>query len=212
MKYVILSFVFFLVVENQTKAQFEWGLLLGASSVSIKPKTFVINNDQKLDSFSLAFKDANYGFHFGGFVRLSYRKVFIQPEFLFNSNNTTFTFKDFTKLQTSDSIRNERYQRMDIPLMVGAKFGIFRLNAGPVAHFILNNRSDLVNIEGYDDKFKSATYGYQLGLGFDFGLVTFDLRHEGNFSKYGDHVTFFGKHFASDKAETRLIGTFGLKF
>ena len=52
----------------------------------------------------------------------------------------------------------------------------------------------------------------QLGLGFDFGLLTFDLRHEGNFTKYGDHINFFNRKFNFDKAENRLIGTIGLLF
>ncbi|MEP7195422.1 MAG: hypothetical protein ABI851_02815 [Saprospiraceae bacterium] len=212
MKYLLSFLSIFFLLDNQAKAQFEWGFLLGASSVDIKPQTFVVKNDNQLDSFSFAFKEANYGVHFGGFVRFNVSNFFVQPEFLFNTNKTTFKIRNFGQFQTSDSIQNERYQRLDIPLMLGVKFGIFRLNAGPVTHIFLNNRSDLVNVSGYQDKFNNATFGYQLGLGFDFGLLTFDLRHEGNFSKFGEHINFFDHNFAFDKAETRLIGTVGLKF
>lgn len=212
MKYIISLAAFLLMLDNQLKAQFEWGLLLGGSSINIKPSSFIVKNSNQLDSFTLSLKDANYGFHFGGFARISIQKFFIQPELVFNSNKTTFKLKEFGQFQTSDSILNERYQRLDIPLMLGVKFSIFRLNAGPVTHIFLNNKSDLTNIQGYEDKFNSATFGYQLGLGFDFGLITFDLRHEGNFNKFGDHINFFNHHFAFDKSETRLIGTFGLKF
>lgn len=200
------------MLDNQAKAQFEWGFLIGGSSVDIKPQTFLVKNDAQLDSFSLAFHDANYGFHIGGFTRFNFGNFFIQPEIVFNSNKTTFKFKEFGMLQTTDSLRNERYQRVNIPLMLGVKFGIFRLNAGPVMHVFLNNKSELTDIKGYDDKFNSATFGYQLGLGFDFGILTFDLRHEGNFTKFGEHINFFDHNFAFSKAETRLIGSVGLKF
>ncbi len=212
MKHIISLIVIGLSFITPSFSQFEWGFLVGGSSVDIEPKSFIVKNDNQLDSFKLSFKDANYGFHIGGFVRFTHKKVFVQPEFIFNTNKTSFRLKEFGMLQTSDSLRDERYQRLDIPVMVGGKFGIFRVNAGPVAHIFLSNKSDLINVSGYSDKFKSATYGYQLGLGFDFGLLTFDLRHEGNFTKYGDHINFFNKNFSFDKAENRLIGTLGLLF
>lgn len=209
--FIIISSLF-LLTGFRVYSQFEWGILLGGSSVDIKPNSFVITNDNQLDSFTLSFREANYGFHIGGFVRYSVGKFFMQPELVFNTNKTSFKLKEFGMFQTSDSLRDERYQRLDIPVMLGAKFGIFRLNAGPVAHIFLSNRSDLVNVKGYSDRFKSATYGYQLGLGFDFGLLTFDLRHEGNFSKFGEHINFFNRNFSFDKSESRLIGTIGFKF
>ncbi|MEO6189229.1 MAG: hypothetical protein ABIO44_01585 [Saprospiraceae bacterium] len=210
---ILISFLFvFLLIDNQAKAQFEWGFLVGGSSVNIKPQTFVVTSDSKLDSFSLAFKEANYGVHFGGFVRFNLGHFIIQPELLFNSNKTSFKWKEFGQFQTSDSILYERYQRLDIPLIMGFKFGIFRINGGPVSHIFINNKSDLVKIKSYSDKFNASTFGYQVGLGFDFGLLTFDLRHEGNFNKFGDHINFFGRNYAFANAETRLIGTVGLKF
>lgn len=212
MKQIIALIIIALSYVTPSYSQFEWGFLMGGSSVDIEPKSFIIKNDNQLDSFQLAFKDAGYGFHIGGLIRYTYKRVYIQPELIFNSNKTTFRLKEFGMLQTSDSLRDERYQRLDIPVMIGGKFGIFRVNAGPVAHIFLNNKSDLVNVSGYADKFRSATYGYQIGLGFDFGLLTFDLRHEGNFTKYGDHINFFNRKFNFDKAENRLIGTIGLLF
>ncbi|MCC6816626.1 MAG: hypothetical protein IT267_09460 [Saprospiraceae bacterium] len=212
MKYIYLAIFVWVSSFSSLNAQFEWGIIIGGSSVDIEPKSFIIKNDNQLDSFNLSFKEANYGFHIGGFVRLSMNKFYLQPELVFNSNKTTFKLKQFGQFQTSDSLLDERYQKLDIPLMLGVKFGIFRINAGPVAHIFLNNKSDLFNVSGYSDKFKSATYGYQLGLGFDFGLLTFDLRHEGNFTKFGDHIYFFNHKVNFDKAENRLLGTVGLKF
>ncbi|NOT36234.1 MAG: hypothetical protein HOP11_02520 [Saprospiraceae bacterium] len=212
MKLYSLILGIFLLCSTIGHSQFEWGVLLGGSSVDIKPNSFLIKNDNQLDSFTLSFQEANYGFHIGGFIRYSIGKFFIQPELVFNTNKTTFKLREFGMFQTSDSLRDERYQKLDIPFIMGGKFGIFRINAGPVAHIFLNNKSDLVNVSGYKEKFQSATYGYQIGLGFDFGLLTFDLRHEGNFSKYGEHINFFNQNLAFDKSESRLLGTIGFKF
>ena len=74
-------------------AQLSGGLLLGISSVSIKPKTFIYKDELGKDAVSFGFKKANYGYHFGGFLRYQAKSFFIQPEVVFNSNTTTFTYK-----------------------------------------------------------------------------------------------------------------------
>lgn len=60
-------------------------------------------------------------------------------------------------------------------------------------HIALNNNSELKGLDGFKSNYKGATYGYQAGIGFDFSKLSFDVRHEGNFSKYGDHITFLMK-------------------
>lgn len=193
-------------------AQLSGGLLLGISSVSIKPKTFIYKDELGKDAVSFGFKKANYGYHFGGFLRYQAKSFFIQPEVVFNSNTTTFTYKVLQAPFNSDSLLTERYQRLDIPVLLGIKVGILRIGAGPVAHIFINNKSELRNIKGYDDKFKSATFGYQIGIGFDIQRISFDLRHEGNFTHFGDHIIIDNHTFDFDKGESRLMATLGFKF
>ena len=172
MKKLAFALLVFFLVENQSNAQFNFGLIGGISSVDIKPS-----------------------------------------EVVFNSNRTTFKYKKFKSAQFYDTLfLKERYQNLDIPLMLGLKLGILRFNAGPVAHIFINNKSELTDLNGYESKFQTATFGYQMGIGFDLSKIMFDLRYEGNFTNFGEHINFNGTKYAFDKGPTRLIATLGIKF
>ncbi len=211
MKSILLSFCLILCVVS-AQSQIQFLLSGGLHSVDVGAKDFLITNKNTPDSFELAFENASYGYHFGGGIRFHIGNLYLQPELMFNSNKANFKFKDFSTPALADSIRKEKYQYLDLPVIVGFKLGLIRLYAGPVAHFFLKNVSELTDIDGYEDKFKAATFGYQIGLGFDIAFLGIDLRHEGNFSNYGDHVYFFGQRLNFDNSASRLIGTLSLKF
>lgn len=184
----------------------------GLHTVDVTSDDFNFFNKDNTDSFNLKFENASYGLHFGGGIRITLGNFYIQPELLFNSNKAHFKFTDFNATSAYDSIRSEKYQYLDFPLILGVKLGVLRICLGPVAHIFLNNNSELLDISGYEDKFKTATFGYQAGIGFDIKFISIDLRHEGNFSKYNDHIVFFGNKLNFDNKASRLIGTLSIRF
>ncbi|MCC6754443.1 MAG: PorT family protein [Saprospiraceae bacterium] len=184
----------------------------GLHSVDVQAEDFLIIDKDKRDSFGLSLEKASYGYHFGAGVRLRFGAFFFQPELIFNSNKAEYKFNDFSVPSLVDSIKTERYQYLDLPLLFGVKAGLVRLYAGPVGHFFLANTSELFDIDGYDDKFRAATFGYQAGLGFDISFIGIDIRHEGNFSAFGEHVRFFGERIHFDHRASRLLGTISIKF
>ncbi|MDQ3142044.1 MAG: PorT family protein [Bacteroidota bacterium] len=194
-------------------SQFKFNIIPGGGihTLAISTQKFSIKEANGRDSIVLAYRDADYGFHFGGAFRFQWLNFLIQPEIVFNSNKTNYTIHDSRNLFI-DSLRSEKFQYLDIPLMIGLKLGIIRLNGGPVAHILINSNSELTNLDGFETKFKTATYGYQLGLGFDLSIFTIDIRHEGNFTKYGEHIFLFGENLKFSKSPTRLIATLGFKF
>ncbi len=196
------------IVSGQIKLVVSGGL----HTVDVTSEDFNFFDKTNTDSFNLKFENASYGFHFGGGIRISLGNFYLQPELLFNSNKANFKFTDFNTSSTYDSIRTEKYQYLDIPIILGVKLGLLRLNLGPVAHIFLNNTSELLDINGYAEKFKTATFGYQAGIGFDFKFISLDIRHEGNFSKYSDHILFFGSKLNFDNKASRLIGTLSFRF
>ncbi|MBK9107922.1 MAG: outer membrane beta-barrel protein [Saprospiraceae bacterium] len=207
-------FLSFIVLFFGFNAKSQLNLLVygGLHSVDVKASDFIITNQSTLDSFQFALEKASYGYHFGIGLQLKFNHFYIQPELQFNSNKANFKVKDFSVPNTLDSIKSEKYQYIDLPVIIGFKAGLIRLYAGPVAHFFIHNSSELFDVGGYDDKFETATFGYQAGLGFDIGFIGIDIKHEGNFSKYGEHVTFFGKKLKFDKNASRLLGTISFKF
>lgn len=197
-----------LFVTMYSNAQNDIVITGGMHTVDVTAENLNFNSD----SFSLKFENASYGFHFGGGLRISFGGFYLQPELIFNSNKANFKFTDFKASSAYDSIRTEKYQYLDIPLILGIKFSILRLLAGPVAHFFLNNTSELTDIGGYSDKFKTATFGYQAGIGFDYKFLSIDIRHEGNFSKYGDHIQFFGTKLKNSNSASRLMASLSIRF
>ena len=213
MKKLILLFICFSAVQltTMTAQEFKYGIRGGISTPDIKPADVSeIRFKSGNDSFKLKLSDANYGFHFGAWARLKFAGVYIQPELVFNSSKVQYKYSKTTA--TVDSIRNETFRNLDIPIMLGTRLGSFRINAGPVAHIHINSSSDLTNASGYSEKFKSSTWGYQAGIGFDAGRVGIDLRYEGNFDNFGNHLTFGGKSYEFSKAPSRLLATVAIAF
>jgi hypothetical protein len=211
-KLIVLSLCFMAVQLATTNAQtFKYGIRAGISTPDIKPADVdSIRIGEGTNAFKLKLSDANYGFHFGAWARLTFSKVYIQPELLFNSSKVEYKYG---KLNSPiDSVRNETFRNLDIPIMIGTKLGSFRLNAGPVGHIHINGSSDLTNTSGYSEKFKGSTWGYQAGIGFDAGAVGIDLRYEGNFDKFGNHINFGGKTYEFSKAPSRFIASVAIAF
>ena len=211
-KLIVLSLCFMAVQLATTNAQsFKYGIRGGISTPDIKPADVdSIRIGEGTNTFKLKLTDANYGFHFGVWARLTFSKVYIQPELLFNSSKVQYRYGKLNS--TIDSARSETFRNLDIPVMVGTKLGSFRINAGPVAHVRMSGSSDLTNIAGYAEKFKSSTWGYQAGIGFDAGVVGIDLRYEGNFDNFGNHLTFGGKRYEFSKAPSRFIASAAIVF
>ncbi len=200
------------VLGNAQAQKFDFGIKGGVSTGDISADGSTIKFKSFADSLSLRVSEASLGVHFGVFARMTIGKFFIQPEILFNSASTKYAINKF-KINTLDSIRSETYRDIDIPVMLGFKFSALRLSAGPVGHYHIGKASELLDIAGYEQKFSNFTFGYQLGLGFDLGALTFDLRYENNFADYGsDRLSFAGKDYKLGKTPARTIASLGYKF
>lgn len=201
-KFLFLSLLLCTVFAAQ--AQFKFGIRGGISSLDFDPMP-IITGDESLE---VAFQDASYGVHGGIFARIG-KKVYLQPEILFNSNTVDYNVTDFS----GSELLKERYQFVDIPLLVGVKLGFLRVQAGPVGHIFVNSTSEIAEkFSNYEQTFEDMTYGYQAGIGFDLGKLVVDLKYEGNFEKYGEHFTFNDTQYMFDGAPARLIASLGLTF
>jgi hypothetical protein len=180
-------------------AQFSFGLKGGVNTQLSRPDDITVDNGDT--TFNFGVKDVKFGTHFGAYVRLG-EKVFFQPEIMFNSIRTDFRIGETS---AGEIVREEKYHNLDIPLLVGFTAGPVRFHGGPVGHYFLNSRSELTDVDGYEARWKQMTWGWQAGITFGKGIVSGDLRYEGNFTRYGDHITFFGDsyHFATNPS--RLI-------
>ncbi len=205
MKKTIL-FAFVLGLAFSASAQLKIGVKAGLGTYDIKP------SEVSLQDLDIAIKEANYNFHFGAFIRGQIGTFYVQPEVLWNSNSVDFTVDDFGDGFVG-KVFKENYSYLDVPVLVGMKFGPLRLNTGPVGHVFLNSKSDLAdNIPGYDSRFKDFTMGWQAGLGLDIWKFMIDLKYEGNFSDFGEHITIAGQPVNFNEKPKRVLLTIGMSF
>ncbi|HUR31889.1 MAG TPA: hypothetical protein VMZ69_10690, partial [Saprospiraceae bacterium] len=106
----------------------------------------------------------------------------------------------------------DSYRNIDVPVILGLKVGPVRVGGGPVGHIFLESQNGLSNYPGFEAIFDDLTWGWQAGVGLDFWKLHIDARYEGNFSKLGDQITFFGKRFDFDTNNNRFIASLGFSF
>ena len=176
MKKYILSAAILIAVSISAKAQFALGIKGGVNYSTINTNNF--NNS------SVA------GYQVGAFARFG-GGFYLQPELYLSSSGGHFNSDD------NAYTGNVRFTNLNVPLLVGARFGPsvlnFRVMAGPVYTSVLSQSENLSQNfnTAYNDfgHYKNSTLGYQAGFGVDIGAITADLRYEGNLtdinSNYG---------------------------
>jgi hypothetical protein len=199
--FVILAFSFNLV------GQVEFGVKAGISSYNLA-ETNIIVPDQNL---SISIHEAEYGHHLGVYSRLKISALYMEPALLFNSNKVSYLLEDYGE-SPWQTIKNETYNTLDIPVLLGLKLGPVRLQGGAVSHLFINSLSDFIDIKDYDQKFKKATYGFQAGLGLDIWKLRFDLNYEGNLTRWGDHIEIGGYPYSFSERHQRIVASVGYKF
>jgi len=186
-------------------SQVKFGIKAGAST----DFTFT---DQTLDGTDFEVilqnaKAAEWGFQGGLFMRASFAGLYIQPEFLIATASNSVTYEDVE--EGGSIIYNQKFNKLNIPVLIGFKLGPLRINAGPAASVMISDPKEIIEGATY----KKATFGYQAGVGFDlFKKLTFDLRYEGNLNQFGDEITIGGETFTLDDRTGALLVQVGFMF
>lgn len=197
----LLSILCLLAICTVTQAQsrVKFGIKGGLSAPSGSMGSFSVNHADS--SFLLGLKKAKYGIQVGAWARFG-KKLFIQPELYFNSNSSDYELEGMN-FQTV--VKNEKYQYLDLPVLAGVKLGPLTLQGGPVGHYFLNSKSELIDVQGYSQMFEQFTWGYQAGAGLEFSRIGLDVRYEGTFSNQNNHMQFFGQTYQFDQSPARIV-------
>ena len=193
------------VMAFNAQSQIKFGIRAGLTSSTVEADKVVFTNSNTTIETS---KDAKVGIQFGLFSQISLGGMFVQPELLLTTSGGVIKVKDIN----GEHLQDQRFTKVDLPVLVGAKMGPLRIGVGPVASMVLNSKSELSDINGYDDKFKKATFGYQAGIGLDIWKLAIDLKYEGNLSKLGDGVTVAGEKRSFDSRTRQWIVGVAYKF
>lgn len=175
-----------------------------AQEFSIGPKIGLSQGNVEVNGDGFSTGDSKLGYHVGLFARLGGNAIYLQPEVLY-----TNTGGEFKQTQGSDEVNFETtFNRLDVPVLVGLKIAdFFRVQAGPVASFMLNSEvsQDVGNAELPD--YKSSTLGYQAGIGVDVGNMILDLKYEGPLGKVSESIA----GFSTDQRQNQVILSLGIR-
>jgi len=186
-------------------SQINFGIKAGVTSTTV-PTYDISSGTSNIE----ALKNAAFGFHVGAFVRLTVVGIYIMPEVVFAS--TTYDYNVTTV--TGTAAQNQKFNKLEIPLLLGFKLGPIRINAGPAASVMINSPGALIDDPNFKDMYRNATIGYQAGVGFDlFKRLTFDARYGGSLAKkFGNAVTIGTQTFTLDSREPTFMLSLGLMF
>lgn len=220
MKKLLILLLAVLAIDVANAQFIRFGFKGGVSSTNVKFDKTTLNSITTTDgvkNYVVEQGDSKMGFHAGLFGRIQLLGLFIQPELLFTHSQGEVVLADVTANQVYTE--TQKFNKVDIPVIVGWKFGPARLGIGPVASFMLSEKDGLKSKlsslaeETTDNRFKNATFGYQIGVGLDIlKKVTLDIRYEGNLSKLGNGITLGDKNYSFDQRNPQFLFSAGIFF
>lgn len=164
-----LVIVAFLVLGSTIGAfaQFNLGLKAGLNYTTIKAQ------DKEFDESGVLGYQAGVWARFGN-------KFYVQPEMYIGTKGSKI---EFTSGGTSVDVK-QKFTTLDVPLLLGTKFGTDDLNirimAGPAFQFNLDEDNNAFN-QATDPnfyKYRDFITNAQVGAGVDLGNLSVDLRYE----------------------------------
>jgi len=183
---------------------FQLGPRFGVSSSNLKFDQVTNANLQTISQ-----SDARLGFHAGIYSRVMVLGFYVQPEALFTSTSSEIAITS----TSGTTISQMNFAKLDVPVMVGKRFfRIARVNAGPVFSTLLKADARQGDVkEDVTSQYKSASVGFQIGIGVDLWKLNADLKYEGSFSALSNNVTIGGQSFAASTRPSQFILSVGIR-
>ena len=201
-KLILIAVASFFLVQVSNAQLFNYGIKAGIGFSSLKINDLTNISDGS-DVYDLITGDGVMGYHLGVQTRIKIAMIYIQPELYWNAGGGTVE-------QIVDNGPTEvlkvKFNRLDVPLLVGAKLGPVRLNIGPVGSLILgeNNEESTIYTD-YELYTSTMNWGWQGGIGVDISKLSLDVRYEGSLSDLSDSLPDELSGFNVDPRPTQWI-------
>jgi hypothetical protein len=163
-KLIFIAVASFFLVQTSNAQLFNYGIKagIGFSSLSINDITGISDGS---DVYNLITGDGVMGYHLGVQTRIKIAMIYVQPELYWNAGGGTLK-------QVMDGGATEilevKFNRIDLPLLVGVKLGPVRLNIGPVGSYVINESNEGSTADfDYQLYLNSMNWGWQGGIGLD---------------------------------------------
>jgi hypothetical protein len=201
----LLAILFIVLISLQAFSQIKFGLKIGAATTTVPTYNYTTGTNN-----ISALKDAAWGIQGGAFLRLSLLGIYVQPELVFASNSYDYNVTTISGTE----VLNQKFNRLNIPVLVGFHLGPLRINAGPAASIQISSPSALISDPDFESMYKGAVWGYQAGIGIDLlKKLTLDARYAGSLGdQFGSTVDISGQSFKLDYGQSAFILSVGWMF
>ena len=225
MKKITILLACMFALAYTTEAQIKYGLRGGVSSsqLTLDKAIEVTTADNPDTKLRMEAKRAKVGLHFGGMLQATIAGMYIQPELLIVSTGgeveVTEIAEDGQKI--GSTIADQRFMRLDIPVVAGWKVGPARFGLGPVASFNLSGNDELQKIieervgdgTAAEEKLTAASWAVQLDAGLNvLGILALDVKYEFGLSKLGSGVEIGDQNYNFTQRNNQLIFSVGYLF
>ena len=208
-KLILIAIASFFLVQVSNAQLFNFGIKggIGFSSLKINDLTNISDGS---DVYDLITGDGVMGYHLGVQTRINIAMIYIQPELYWNAGGGTIQ-------QIMDGGASEvmevKFNRMDLPILVGVKLGPIRLNIGPVGSYVISESNDGSTADfDYQLYLNSMNWGWQGGIGLDLTKLSLDVRYEGSLSDLSDSVPEALQSYNMDPRPSQWIISLGYWF
>jgi hypothetical protein len=184
---------FLMPAKKVTGSFFRLGIKGGVNMASIKTDGIFQFNSTNYSNLIKESLDTKQSYVGGIYARLG-RKIFIEPELLVSAKGGSI---NLLNVLSSQNVINVSYTNLDVPILLGYKFGFIHFMAGPVASYTLSSDSNMEalmtqisnKLGGNIGEIASrASFSYQAGAGIDLLGLTLDIRYEGNLSQLANTI------------------------
>jgi len=184
-KLILIIIASFFLLQVSNAQLFNYGIKggIGFSSLSIND---VMDISDGSDVYDLVTGDGVMGYHLGLQTKIKIAMVYFQPELYWNMGGGTI---DQIMDNGVTEILEVKFNRMDLPLLVGVKLGPVRLNIGPVGSYVISENNDESTADfDYELYVDAMNWGWQGGIGLDLTKLSLDIRYEGSLNDLSDSV------------------------
>jgi hypothetical protein len=206
-RFAVLLILASLIIPDAA-SQIRLGLRGGVSTAYFNARDIVVPDQYRVETI----ENANIGFHGGFIMQVSFFGVFIQPELLLSTVGNEVRVTDLREQGTFSQIREQRFTKLDFPVLAGMRFGPARLGIGPVGTIRLQTDSELRDHPDIHERYNAATFGYQVGAGLDIAFLAVDLKYEGNLTRLGSGIVIAGQERPFDTRSRQVLLSLGFFF